>query len=127
MKIGVFVFYIVFICKILCANMKKVHITEKQLKKLTEALTVDGTKEVEAAGGNVNTAWTNMKSKNPFLGQEADKGEIAVSVNPNGIDEDVDESCSDMDGKTFTKRQIKEAKIKKLQENSVMFRKKDLR
>lgn len=107
--------------------MKKVHITEKQLKKLTEALTVDGTKEVEAAGGNVNTAWTYMKSKNPILGQEADKGEIAVSVNPNGIDEDVDESCSDMDGKTFTKRQIKEAKIKKLQENSVMFRKKDLR
>lgn len=32
-----------------------------------------------------------------------------------------------MEGKTFTKRQIKEAKIKKLQENSVVFRKKDLR
>ncbi|MBP5724626.1 MAG: hypothetical protein J6X18_13770 [Bacteroidales bacterium] len=71
--------------------MKKIHITEAQLNyiksKLTEAVAVDATKEVEAKGGNVNAAWQDMKSKNPSLSQQADDGEVSISVNPKGIDE----------------------------------------
>lgn len=100
--------------------MKKIHITEAQLnelkKKLSEAFTVDGTKEVEQANGDMKTAWNNIKSKNPQLSQQADSGELNVSVNPSGIDE----------AKSYTKKQIKEAKLKKLQENSVVFKKSDL-
>ena len=97
--------------------MKKIHITESQLKRLTEALTIDATKEVEAKGGNVSAAWNDMKTKNPSLDQQANDGEITVGVNPKGIDE-----CD-----FVTKRQIKEAKIKKLQENSIVYKKKDLK
>lgn len=104
--------------------MKKIHITEGQLNyiksRMTEAYTVDLTKETEAANGNVKTAWDRETSKNPTLRQQAQQGEVNAVVNPEGIDEE-------MEGKAFTKRQIKEAKIKKLQENSVVFRKKDLR
>ena len=101
--------------------MRKIHITEAQLnelkKKLEEAYTIDGTKETEEANGNVKTAWNNIKAKNPQLSQQADSGEVNIAVNPTGIDE----------GKSYTKRQIKEAKLKALRENSVMFKKSDLR
>lgn len=100
--------------------MRKIHITESQLEelkaKLSEAYTIDGTKETEAAGGNVKTAWDNIKSKNPQLSQQADNGEVNIAVNPIGIDE----------GKSYTKRQIKEAKLRFLRENSVVFKKSDL-
>ena len=101
--------------------MRKIHITESQLnelrKKLSEAFTVDGTKEVEQANGDMRTAWNNIKSKNPQLNQQANSGEVNVSVNPTGIDE----------SKAYTKKQIKEAKLKALQENSVVFKKSDLK
>lgn len=191
--------------------MRKIHITEAQLselkKKLEEAYTIDGTKETEAAGGNVKTAWDNIKSKNPQLSQQADNGEVNIAVNPTGIDEGIDEynRVSDdsyeyqqvydyleslngtaelysllsrmwgnqgevntaideiydyfggeidknaimsalydfrneyeemqnnlyrpamEEARRYTKRQIKEAKLKALRENSVMFKKSDLR
>ena len=101
--------------------MRKIHITEAQLnelkQRLEEAFNVDATKDTEAAGGNVKTAWDNIKSKNPALSQQADNGEVNLSVNPTGIDE----------GKSYTKRQINEAKLKNLRENSVMFKKSDIR
>ena len=101
--------------------MKKIHITEAQMKalkdKLSEAVTVDATSEVEQANGNVSTAWNNMKTKNPMLDQQAKNGEVTVGVNPEGIDE----------GKTVTKRQIKEAKIRKMQNESVCIKKKDIK
>lgn len=104
--------------------MKKIHITEAQLeclrKKLSEAITVDATKEVEAKSGNVAAAWNDMKTKNPTLQQQASGGELSLSVNPEGIDEEEN-------GKPITKKQIKEAKIKKLRENSEVFKKSDLR
>lgn len=101
--------------------MRKIHITEAQLnelkKKLSEAFTVDGTKEVEQANGNMRTAWTNIKAKNPQLSQQANNGEVNLSVNPTGIDE----------SNIYTKKQIKEAKLKNLRKNSVSFKKSDLK
>lgn len=109
--------------------MKKIHITESQLeylrKKLSESITVDATKETEEANGNINTAWQRMKSSNPVLSQQSQKGEITLGVNPDGVDS-VHESA-DIDGKTITKRQIKEAKIKKLQENCDVYLKKNIK
>ena len=61
-----------------------------------------------------------MKTKNPTLQQQASGGELSLSVNPEGIDEEEN-------GKPITKKQIKEAKIKKLRENSEVFKKSDLR
>lgn len=128
--------------------MKKIHITEAQLNyiksKLTEAVAVDATKEVEAKGGNVNAAWQDMKSKNPSLSQQADDGEVSISVNPKGIDEGVYESNRQDNDRSeeseymenmgnvnelrkFTKRQIKEAKIRKLRKSCERFTKKDLK
>ncbi len=103
--------------------MKKIHITEAQLeclkKKLSEVTNIDLTKQTEENNGNVKMAWDKEKTANPQVAQMAASGEASVTVNPEGIDE-----CG---GGCITKRQIKEAKIKKLQENSTVYTKKDLR
>ena len=100
--------------------MKKIHITEEQLaelkKKLTEVYDVDVTDKLE--GGKTPTqVVSDMTAENPNLSNDANSGEVKFTFNPKGIDED----------KFVTKRQIREAKIKKLQENSVRYTKKDLR
>ena len=99
--------------------MKKIHITEAQLeelrKKLTETYNVDVTPDIEA-GKTASQIVTDKKSKNPSLSSDISRGEVSFTFNPDGIDE----------GKAYTKRGIKEAKLKKLQENCVVFKKSDL-
>lgn len=107
--------------------MKRIHITESQLEslrqRLSEAMTVDATKETEAKGGNIGAAWQDMKSKNPSLDQQASDGEVTLSVNPKGVDEEVEMA----EDRKFTKRQIKEAKLKKLRKSCERFTKRDLK
>ena len=103
--------------------MKKIHITESQLgelrKRLTEVYDVDVTDKLEA-GKTPSQVVSDMKAKNPNLNNDATSGEVKFTFNPNGIDEE-------KEGKPITKKAIKEAKIKRLQENSVRYTKKDLK
>jgi hypothetical protein len=92
--------------------MKKIHITESQLKyikkRLSEAYSVDMTKEVEAANGNAKTAWDRMTAKNPTLKQQAQQGEIDGVFNPEGIDENVNEWEKDVDRDSNEYYQVKD-------------------
>lgn len=92
--------------------MKKIHITESQLKyikkRLSEAYSVDMTKEVEAANGNAKTAWDRMTTKNPTLKQQAQQGEIDGVFNPEGIDENVNEWEKDVDRDSSEYYQVKD-------------------
>lgn len=103
--------------------MKKIHITESQLnelkEKLMETYDVNITDELEG-GKTPSQVVSDMKAQNPSLNSDANSGEVTFSFNPNGIDEE-------KGAKPVTKRQIKEAKIKKLQENSVVYKKRDLK
>ncbi|MBP5456047.1 MAG: hypothetical protein J6Y37_06070 [Paludibacteraceae bacterium] len=109
--------------KIFDSKMKKIHITENQLKelrkKITESYDVDITDDLERGKKSPSQVVSQKKAENPNLSSDANNGEVKFSFDPNGIDEE-------KVAKTVTKREIKEAKVKKLQENSVMFTKKDL-
>lgn len=112
--------------------MRKIHITESQLKelkkKINEAYTVDATQELEQNGGNAKKAADTLFAKNPTLKSDADKGEANVGFNPTALEEDCceDNACS-MKGKSYTKKQIKEAKLRKLKENCTIIKKKDIK
>lgn len=99
--------------------MKKIHITESQLryclKKLNEAYQVDVTDDFEA-GQTPSQVVSKKKAENPTLASDSDKGEVAFTFNPNGIDEGCDGECGNSK-EFFTKKQIKEAKLRKLKEN----------
>lgn len=103
--------------------MKKVHITESQLnelrKKLAEVYNVDVTDKIEA-GKTPSQVVSDMTAENPNLNNDANSGEVRFTFNPKGIDEEENV-------KPITKKAIKEAKIKHLQENSYRFVKKDLK
>ena len=103
--------------------MKKIHITESQLgelrKRLTEVYDVDVTDKLEA-GKTPTQVVSDMTAENPNLNNDASSGEVKFTFNPKGIDEEEDV-------KPITKKAIKEAKIKKLQENCVRYTKKDLK
>lgn len=102
--------------------MRKIHITEAQLaycvKNLHEAYTVDATSELEQTGNNAKTAANNLMAKNPNLKNDADRGEANISFNP--------EALSEMEGKLFTKKQIKEAKLENLKKSCTIIKKKDI-
>lgn len=92
--------------------MKKIHITESQLKQFAEfkkkideqdSYTVDATKEIEDAGGNVRSAISNIKANNPQQGSDFESGRATVTFNPEAV---VKEGY-------ITKKQIKEARLAK--------------
>ena len=102
--------------------MRKIHITEAQLeclkKRLSEVINQDVTAQIEK-GETPQQISNEFSQKNPNV----PKDEVQFTYNQAAMDEEVEE-CG---AKCFTKKQIKEAKIKKLQENSVRYTKKDLK
>lgn len=116
--------------------MKKIHITEAQLKycaqKLKEAYTVDATQELEQTGNNAKRAADNIMAKNPNLKSDASRGEANISFDPNALSEGLNEKGESedyhavMEGKIFTKREIKEARLENLKKSCKVIKKKDI-
>ena len=79
---------------------------------MTEIVNQEVSKEVEQ-GKTPQQISTEFSQKNPNI----PKDEVNFTFNQAAMDE----------GECITKRQIREAKIKKLQENCVRYTKKDLR
>ena len=102
--------------------MKKIHITEAQFKSLKKTLTeinLNGDENLNASNGNATDAVkkTIQGAKDDGLNVDNSATQVSFSndaLKQNGISE------------SFTKKQIKQAKIKNLQENSYVFTKKDL-
>ena len=95
--------------------MRKIRITESQYKRLKkslkEAFNVDVTQQLERKG-NARDAWQEVKQQNPMLQQSANNGEVTATFNPDALDETKIK-------KVYTKKQIKEARAKKLQESTI--------
>jgi len=105
--------------------MRKIHITEAQLDALKQKLNeinLNGDEALNSSNGNATNAIRTTIDNAKKDGVSVDNSATSVSfthdaMKQNGVCE----------GKSYTKRQIKEAKLKALQENSVMFKKSDLR
>ena len=101
--------------------MKRVLFTKEQLeecmvKSLQEdglPVNIDATSDVTAANGNASLGMKNAKNR---LSQQGLSGKDVTMT----VDSDAIAEC-------FTKKQIKEAKLKYLKENSYPIRKKDLK
>ena len=105
--------------------MKKIHITEAQLarlkKKLNE-LNLNGDENLNTSNGNVTDATKKTIQNAKDDGVNVDNAGVTVgfshgALKQNGVAE----------GKLFTKKQIKEAKLQKLRESSRKYTKKDLK
>lgn len=104
--------------------MKKIHITEEQLENLKQKLNeinLNGDEALNSSNGNATEAVRATIDNAKKDGVPVDNSATSVSfthdaMKQNGVCE----------SKAFTKRQIKEAKLKHLQENSVIFKKSDL-
>jgi len=103
--------------------MRKIHITEEQLnclkKKLSEqdSYNIDVTKNIEDAGGNAKTAISNLSSSNPQQSADLKSGKATATFNADAVT---------MEGKLYTKKQIKEAKLEKLKKSCKVIKKKDI-
>ena len=100
--------------------MRKIHITEEQLnaikKSIEEEYSVDATQKLSDNGNNAKTAAQELQAENPTLASDLKTGKATMTYNPTGLKEG--------EYKSFTKKQIKEARVKYLKENSVVFKKK---
>ena len=103
--------------------MKKIHITESQVKELKKKLAEEEKDEITVdAHPNSSGQITTQDLSQQYQAAKKNVTGARVALKVDGSD-----LTESKDSVHFTKRQIKEAKIKKLQENSVVFRKKDLR
>lgn len=108
--------------------MKKIHISESQYNELrkkiseqSDAYPVDMTDSIEKANGNVSTAFSNFNSEHPQQGADLKSGKATATINPNAVTNE-----SIFNGHSYTKKQIKEAKLRKLKENCQIFTKSDI-
>lgn len=119
---GFFFFIGVFIKEHLLI-MKKIHITEAQLENLKKALNeinLNGDENLNTSSGNVTDATKKTIQSAKDDGLNVDNSATQVSfthdaLKQNGVTE------------SYTKRQIKEAKLKKLRENCEVFKKSDIK
>ena len=105
--------------------MKKCIFTEKQLndiKKRLDEINLNGDEALNSSNGNATDAirTTIQNAKND--GVSVDNSATSVSFSHDAMKQN-----GVCEGTTYTKKQIKEAKIKKLRENSVMFKKSELK
>ena len=102
--------------------MRKIHITEEQLNGLKKALNeinLNGDENLNASNGNATEAAKKTLQNAKDDGVNVDNSATQVSfsqdaMKQNGIAE------------SYTKKQIKEAKLSKLRENCVCFKKSDI-
>jgi hypothetical protein len=106
--------------------MKKIHITEAQLnyikKRLTEA-TLNGDESLVRTGDPKLAARETMANGKKDGIKTGGDSTTSVSFS----DDALRKVGITTEGKTITKRQIKEAKIKKLQEDCTVYLKKNLK
>lgn len=103
--------------------MKKIHITEAQLEELKKKLNeinLNGDENLNATNGNVTDAAKQTIQNAKDDGLNVDNSATQVSFGHDALKQN--SVCE-----SYTKKQIKEAKLKKLRENCVKFTKKDLK
>lgn len=103
--------------------MKKIHITESQVEELRKRLAEEENDEITVdaqpdANGKVTTQ--GLTQQYQTAKKNVTGARVAMKVDGSDLLESEDSAY-------ITKRQIKEAKIKKLRENCVKFKKSDLK
>ena len=101
--------------------MKKIHITESQLEELKQKLneiTING--DDELSNGDLDTAANAAVNKATRDGVPVNSAPVSVSFSHDALKK------KGITSESITKRQIKAAKLKKLQESCIVFRKSDL-
>lgn len=104
--------------------MRKIHITESQLNELKQRLNelnLNGDENLNTSNGNVTDATRKTLDSAKDDGVNVNDAGVSVSYSQGALKQN-----GVYEGKSYTKKQIKEAKLKKLQENSVAFKKSDL-
>lgn len=107
--------------------MRKIHITEAQFecikKNISEAngqaYEIDLTNRIEQKGGNVNQALNDLNSENPTAANDIRNGKARTTFDP--------EAVQTNEGRTYTKKQIKEERVRNLKKQCVRVTKKNLR
>lgn len=104
--------------------MRKIHITEKQCEELKKSLleiNLNGDEQLNSSNGNATDAAKKTIQNAKDDGVSVDNSATSVSFSNDALKQNgISESSY------ITKKQIKEAKIKQLRENSVVFKKSDL-
>ena len=98
---------------------KKIHLTEAQINEISDKLTedsspitIDATADVTAAGGNASVGMSKAKNR---AKQSLGGKDVTISCDADAVME-----C-------FTKKQLKEAKLKYLKEHSTSYSKKEFK
>lgn len=105
--------------------MKKIHITEAQLEELKtklNELSLNGDENLNTSNGNVTDATKKTIQSAKDDGVNVDNAGVTVGFSQNALKQN-----GVAEGKLFTKKQIKEAKLQKLRESSTRYTKKDLK
>lgn len=113
--------------------MKKIHITEAQFNALKKQLNefnasempanLDITQQVNAAGGDVAMALNSPSVRRVFSSDDP-SNPTTVSIDPENIK---GVSATYTEGRTFTKKQIKEERVRNLKKQCVRITKKSLK
>ena len=105
--------------------MKKIHITEAQLQELKNKLNelnLSGDENLNTANGNVTDATKKTIQNAKDDGVNVDNAGVTV-----GFSHDALKQNGVAEGKLYTKKQIKEAKLAKLRNECKKYTKKDLK
>lgn len=104
--------------------MKKIHLTESQVKRLMNEITLSGDESLNATK-NIQTATkqTLQTAKNSGVNTDTAGASVAFSADAlkkNGLSEKDEENEKKpvMEGKVYTKKQMDDARVKKLMNES---------
>jgi hypothetical protein len=101
---------------------RKIHITEEQLEYIRKSLTEEDEITVDAQPNPVTGKITTQDLTQQYNNAtKKTNGNTRVKLTVDGAD------LTEDSAKPVTKRQIREAKIEKLQENTVVYKKKNLK
>ena len=106
--------------------MRKIHITESQLEALKQKLNeinLNGDESLNNHNGTATEAARETMRNAKDDGLQVDNSATSVSFSNDAMKQ----NGITYESKTYTKKQIKGAKLKALQENSVVFKKSDLK
>ena len=101
--------------------MRKIHITEEQLDALKKRIEESNDELTIDAQPDSNGSITTQGLKNQYNDAKSKVGSANVKLSVDGAD------LTEGEYKSFTKKQIKEARLKYLKENSVVFKKKNIK
>jgi len=109
--------------------MKRIRITEEQLNELKNSLSINPNNTTNMTNIERAELGKNVASSNPNTSVYVDGMEVNSQSNPSDVAKDSVATAQAVlsntnEGKSFTKKQIKEEKLRRLKNNCTVFSKK---